>query len=235
MVTMFVDPCWNRIGVAGDGSCIELKSHIHCRNCPVFSGAGRQLLDCPAPQGYTTDWTNLLAHEKEDLSTGKNSAVLFRLGLEWLALPAPTFKEVMPVRVIHRLPHRNNAILLGVVNVRGEIHLCLSLKAILGIEDESPDEVSAKGDSSSDNKRLSHRRMVTVARERDQWVVPVDEIHGVHRFDHSELGKVPATVSKAPVKFICGMLSWQGKSVGVLDDELLFYTMSNRLDIKQSD
>ncbi len=34
-----IDDCWNRIGVRGDGSCPELKRHIHCRNCPVYSAA----------------------------------------------------------------------------------------------------------------------------------------------------------------------------------------------------
>ena len=39
--------CWNEIGVQGNGSCPELRKVIHCRNCPVYSKAGVQLLDRP--------------------------------------------------------------------------------------------------------------------------------------------------------------------------------------------
>jgi chemotaxis-related protein WspD len=163
-----------------------------------------------------SDWTNLLAHEKEDLSAGKESAVIFRLGREWLALPVHLFKEVTPVRVIHRLPHRTSGILLGIVNMRGEIRLCVSLKVILGIDDE-PEEPA-------EGSRI-YKRMAVVEKERDQWVIPVDEIHGIHRYNRAELMKVPVTIAKATVKFTGGMLPWQGKSVGFLDDELLFYSM----------
>ncbi|HYK88348.1 MAG TPA: chemotaxis protein CheW [Acidobacteriota bacterium] len=159
------------------------------------------------------DWADFLAQDRGVHSEGKASAVLFRLGPEWLALSVQRFKEVTPIRVIHRLPHQKNGTLLGLVNIRGEIHLCASLKDVLGIGDvEEP----------------SHRavsRMVLVGKERDQWVVPVDEIYGIHRYNQSELRKVPVTVAKAAVKFTCGMLSWEGKSVGLLDDELLFYAL----------
>jgi len=216
MANPSIDPCWNRIGVSGNGSCPELATHVHCRNCPVFCSAGRELLDCQAPEEYVSEWTNFLAQEKEDLSAGKESAVIFRLGPEWLALPVQLFKEVTPVRVIHRLPHRSNSILLGIVNIRGEIRLCVSLKGVLGIDDE-PEE--------PDGGSRIYKRMAVVEKERDHWVIPIDEIHGIHRYNHAELRKVPVTIAKAAVKFTSGMLPWQGKSVGFLDDELLFYSL----------
>jgi len=37
--------CWNRIGVYGDSSCPLLPTHVHCRNCPVYSAAAIQVLD----------------------------------------------------------------------------------------------------------------------------------------------------------------------------------------------
>ena len=40
-----VNACWDRIGVQGDASCPELKQHVHCRNCPVYSAGAMQLLD----------------------------------------------------------------------------------------------------------------------------------------------------------------------------------------------
>ncbi len=163
-----------------------------------------------------SDWTGFLAREKEEHAEGKASAVIFRLGAEWLALRTKRFKEISPIRAIHRLPHRNSSVLLGMVNVRGEIMLCVSLKSVLGIEDETGGAL--------ESSRV-YKRMAVVEKERDQWVVPVDEIHGIQRFEDSALGKVPVTVAKSAVKFTCGMLSWQEKSVGLLDDELLFYSL----------
>ncbi len=216
MASPTLNPCWSRTGVAGDGSCPDLALHVHCRNCPAFSTAGRKLLDCQAPAGYLSDWTGFLAREKEEHAEGKASAVIFRLGAEWLALRTKRFKEISPIRAIHRLPHRNSSVLLGMVNVRGEIMLCVSLKSVLGIEDETGGAL--------ESSRV-YKRMAVVEKERDQWVVPVDEIHGIQRFEDSALGKVPVTVAKSAVKFTCGMLSWQEKSVGLLDDELLFYSL----------
>ena len=60
--------CWNRIGTAGDRSCPELETHIHCRNCPVFASAARTFFDRPAPQHYLAEWTHWLAGSPETVS-----------------------------------------------------------------------------------------------------------------------------------------------------------------------
>src|SRR5277367_2036940 len=64
------DVCWSKIGVAGDRSCPELKSFIHCRNCPVFATAARNFFDRPAPEGYLATWSRWLAgavnHDRVD-------------------------------------------------------------------------------------------------------------------------------------------------------------------------
>ena len=41
-----IDDCWNRIGVRGDGSCPELKQYVHCRNCPVYSAGAADAARC---------------------------------------------------------------------------------------------------------------------------------------------------------------------------------------------
>ena len=40
-LTVEVQDCWNKIGIAGDRSCPELTKHIVCQNCPVFASAAR--------------------------------------------------------------------------------------------------------------------------------------------------------------------------------------------------
>ena len=53
-------------------------------------------------------------------------------------------------------------------------------------------------------------------------VSPVDEVYGVHHFDNENLDESPVTVSKTEVTFTTGLLAWNDRNVGLLDDELLF-------------
>src|SRR5216684_4892198 len=82
-----LDPCWNKIGVYGDHTCPELPHFVHCRNCPVHSKAGVQFLNRSIPAGYRREWTDHFAREKSPAVLGRVSALLFRVGMEWLALP----------------------------------------------------------------------------------------------------------------------------------------------------
>ena len=218
------DDCWNRIGVGGDRTCTQLKTFIHCRNCPVYSDAGRSLLEQELPTGYLEEWTNLLRSSQgvtnAVTAAGTVSVGIFRLCGEWLALPAALFKEVTQISVTHTLPHRSNNILIGLVNIRGEIQLCISLKALLGLE-------------AADANRLNispvvYERMVVVEREGSRWVFGVDEIYGIHRILPEQIKNVPATVSKVPDTYTKGIISWQGQSVCYLDDDLLFYTLNKK-------
>ncbi len=217
--------CWNKIGVVGNRSCPELKTVIHCRNCAIYSAAGRSLLEREAPQEYLQEWTNLLSGSvgatNRVAPTGTISVGIFRLGGEWLALPAKLFKEVTQTSVIHTLPHRNNHIFMGLVNIRGEIQMCISLQAFLGLE---------AADSHSQNiSPVVYSRMVVVDKEGSRWVFPVDEIYGIHRINPDELRNVPVTVSKMPETYTKGIVNWHSQSVSYLDDELLFYNLNKKV------
>lgn len=211
--------CWSTIGVSGDRSCAELQQMIHCRNCPVYANAGRSLLDREVPLGYLSEVTELLATEQTSLPSHTVSLVIFRLGMEWLALPSALFKEVTPPCVIHTLPHRSNDVLLGLVNIRGEIQLCISLANLLSIEPQVANSVK---------DHLTYRRMVVVEKEGNSWVFAVDELEGIQRIALDELGNVPATVSKAGDTYTKSIVNWQNRQVSCLDDELLFYTLNRR-------
>ena len=54
------------------------------------------------------------------------SALLFRISAEWFALPTPPFRKWPSAGTVHSLPHRRQGIVLGLVNIRGELlDLCL--------------------------------------------------------------------------------------------------------------
>ena len=101
-----IHDCWNLIGVGGNGTCRELARYIHCRNCPVYSAAGVQLLDRALPADYRRERAEHYAQSKKITKPARLSVVIFRLGLEWLALPTGAFAEVAERRALHTLPHR---------------------------------------------------------------------------------------------------------------------------------
>ena len=216
-LTPSVASCWNTIGVRGDLSCPELDVHIHCRNCPVYSDAAAALLDRPVPAEFTIDRTRHFGAPKAVDERETQSVVIFRIGPEWFALPTSVIAEVAERRVIHSVPHRRAGIVLGVVNVRGELLVCVSLGRLLGLE---PLSEAIPGGS-----RAGHDRLLVVRRDGVRVVLPADDVSGVQRFHSRELKEVPTTVSKAATAHSRAVLSWSGHVVGLLDDHLLFCTL----------
>ncbi|MGA3169703.1 MAG: chemotaxis protein CheW [Chthoniobacteraceae bacterium] len=213
-------PCWNQIGAWGDNSCPELKRHIHCRNCPTYSQAAVDLLNYDIPDDYLDAATRHFADRIETVARGSRSAVIFRIQDEWLALSATLLKEICDPRPIHSLPHQRNPAVLGIVNVRGELLVCISLSALL---------TTGRTVAESGRDRLARTRLLVASRNGERLVFPVDEVHGVHRFDPLELADAPATVARAASTYTRKMLQWRDNSVGVLDDELLFQSLKRTL------
>ena len=216
-----INDCWNKIGVWGNGECPELERHVHCRNCPVYSAAAAQLLDSAVPPHYLDEWTGILAKEKPVEGLETDSVVIFRVETEWLALSTMVFQEISDRRPVHSLPHRRNGIVLGLVNIRGELLVCVSLREILGMEKTA--------NLIGENSRAIHQRFLVVSREGQRLVFAVDEVHGTRRFNPGDLKDVPATVARATATYTKGILLWENKSVGCLDDQLLFYTLNRSL------
>lgn len=214
-----INDCWRRIGVNGDGSCPELQQHFHCRNCPVYSAAGALLLERSLLPDYRRDWALHFARPKEAMAVGEISVVLFRIGTEWIALPTGSFQEVADMRKIHSIPHRRKGTLLGVVNVRGELVLCVALDKILGL---------TRSKEKSGDRAVYERLLVATAESR-RIAFPVDEVHGVHRFDADELRDPPATLSKSGASYTLGVLPWNGKLTICLDAELLFPALNESI------
>lgn len=211
--------CWNTIGVRGDSSCRELEQHVHCRNCPVYSKAALQLLDGAPPAGYIAEWTNHFAKPKGVGDHETIAVFIFRLGGEWLGLPARAVTEVASLRPIHSVPHRGAD--LGVANIRGELVVSVSLVKVLGLE-QSPA-------SPRDARRTVHQRLLVIRGDDLRVVCVVDEVHGLHRFHSRAMAEVPATVARAAASYSKQVLSWNGCSVGFLDADLLFYSLARSL------
>jgi chemotaxis-related protein WspD len=200
-----IDDCWNRIGISGDRSCPELVEHIHCRNCPVFSNAARNLFDRAAPAGYLNDWTTALTAAVEPAEDDFASLFLFRLNQEYLGLRTPLLVEVTPRRPIHTVPHRTNGVFRGLVNIRGQLQLCLSLHGLLGLPQIGEEAAF----------------LAVVEDGPERWVFAADEVMGVHRVPKSALRKVPGTLANPLTSFTQAVFTWEDHHVGYLEEQRL--------------
>lgn len=210
--------CWNKIGVRGDHSCPELLKVVHCQNCPIFAQAGQQFLNAPSPPGYLEEWSQRLADPIEEEATDLQSVLIFRLGNEWLALPIGVLVEVTAPLPVHRIPHRGG-LLAGLVNIRGELYLCVRLAAMLGIMTSSD----------ANSVQPSRPRLLVVRRDTDRWVFPVDEVDQAQRFPTRDLKPVPATVARSAMHLTRGVFHFQGRSIGYFDDARLFQALRTRV------
>ena len=215
------EECWRRIGVTGDRSCRELETYIHCRNCPVMADAARAFFDRLAPIGYLESWSGILEERGARRDQEVVSVLVFRLADEWLALPTTALVEVTKVRRCHRVPHRTGGVLEGLVNIRGQLQLCVSAQRLLGIEQAAAEPRAATGDLIRvDDPEL--RRLLVVERQGrhgpDRWVFPVEQVAGVIRVGQATLRAVPATVSQSGARFCQALFDWQGVIVGILDE-----------------
>ncbi len=223
---LMVDPptertdCWQHIGIWGDVSCHELQVHLHCRNCPVYATAAMRLLDSRPPAGYRREWTERMAELAITTDLG-TPMLVFRIGDEWLALDISVMEEVGEMRPIHTLPHRREGVLLGVVNVRGELLTCVSVGRLLGID---------KGVGTGGLlPRAAAGRLLVVRHQNEHYAFPVTEVRGVQ---HLALPEAPAEIESEDRILRAagrGRVMWREQSVCCLDEQKLFAALNRSL------
>jgi chemotaxis-related protein WspD len=112
-------------------------------------------------------------------------------------------------------------VLEGLVNIRGQLQLCVSLHGLLGLEGKPTLMPSAGADAA-----LTAARLLVIERSGEQgterWVFGVDEVAGVHRAIKSALRAVPSTVSQSGTRHCQALFDWQGRAVGLLDEARVF-------------
>ena len=142
-------------------------------------------------------------------SSSLQSLILFRLGEECLACPVHLLQLVTTPTPIHRIPHRQNPAFLGLVNVRGELLLCVSLRVLLGIAPPHPEPGHGQP------------RWIVMGTTAQPWVVPVDEIYGIDRVAIHTLEEPPIVLGQETAAYSQGMIQWQGRRVNVLAGDRL--------------
>lgn len=217
-----IDDCWNKIGVWRDGEikCEKLNDVIHCYNCETYSNAGRSLLNRATPAGYDDEWADVLAAEKIPKAKNLISAVVFRLGAEWLSLPVSMINEITLLKNIYDIPHNQNKKIRGMVNIRGELIICMSLGYLLGVE--KPDEFLI-------DEEHKINRLIMIKEKNGYIVFPVSEIDGIIHYDPDNLSAVPDTVKNATLNFINGVTNTHDKTIGCIDNNNLLDAIASTL------
>jgi len=220
--TIEIDDCWNKIGVwrKGEARCDKLDEFTHCHNCHVYANAGRSLLNRGIPENYVNEWTEILAEDVKNKSTNLHSVVVFRLGSEWLALPVNLINEITLLRKMYEIPHNRNKNLRGMVNIRGELIICMSLGYLLGIE---------KAEEHIIDEEHSINRLIMIKESTGNIVFPVSEIDGIAHYDPATLSMPPDTIRKSKINYIKGVFQARDNNIGCIDESALLDAIAGNL------
>lgn len=134
-------------------------------------------------------------------------------------MPTQAFQEVAERRSMHTLPHRRRGVVLGIVNVRGELLICASLGKLLGLETTGMIQ----------RQIAVFDRLLVAEWCGQRFAFPVDEVFGVHRFHSADLRESPATVAHSTMNCATGVFPWRNFTVGFLDPESLFAALNRNL------
>lgn len=172
-------------------------------------------------QDYIEEWMHsLIELEIQEPPLNTLSVLIFRLGKEWLALATIYCKEITHRRPFHVIPHRTGKVLQGIVNLSGELELYVAMHELLQIETSIEFQTGLS---------YQRNRMMAIIKDGEQWVFPVDEVSGIYKWNLLKIENVPINVSKSAVNYIKGIMRIEDKSVGLLDEELLFASLKRSI------
>lgn len=170
----------------------------------------RELLDRAPCPGEREAWAREQARPPAAAPKEPARAFVFRIGAEWLALPADSLSSASSPRAVRAIPHRRDGELAGLVNIDGELLPCVRLGRILGVEDSARDEPA--------------RRILVIATNDGRVAFVADQVHGPLDYDEA------ATIA-APSRPVCvrAIIPWGAKTVGLLDRVTLWPRLERSL------
>lgn len=166
------------------------------------------LLDKVPPEQYILECTERIARERETAIGRQTSVTVFECAGEHFALQTGVIRSVAEPSPIHRIPHRSDNFLLGLVNILGESELCCSLATILGLTE------------TGDHRHLLVLGVAGESRRTESFVFPVTRVCGFHYLQPEDMQPVPDTLNGTD-RFSRGIFVFNESSVNLLDHVLL--------------
>lgn len=200
--------CWRTEGSWGRGKCAELDRVRHCTGCEVFQSAARVVLDTLVPSAEPGMFET---GSGRPWRAGRSPAVgvmVFALDGEWWAVPARRVAEVTRSLPLHRLPGWRRGAVCGLVQWRGSVLPCVSLRWLLGREEPLVRYGGVAGPW-----------VMIMEREAGSFAWPVDRVVDLVRVGAEQIQEAPVTLSGSIGRATCGMFRHADRWVGLLDWE----------------
>ena len=102
----------------------------------------------------------------------------------------------------------------GLINLRGQLHPCVSLHGLLGVDLIDPNT----------NPPIAPR-LILIRKEGETWAFQADEVAGVQRIERANLLSVPSTLANPAGSYCRAVFGWMQRSVNVLDEPRLFLAL----------
>ncbi len=182
--------------------------------------AARRHLARAVDDDYLRDWAEHFRAPETAGEKADASAIVFRIGAEWLALPTALCARVAPQALPHRLPHRAARGLRGIVNVGGQLYPCVDLAELLGID---------TGGGAARAGRHTFARLLLIRWEEQSYALPVPDLHGIVRYAGSRVLPPAATINKGVQRFLSGVLPERDMQIGLLDTGLVGHQLARTL------
>ncbi|HSI84489.1 MAG TPA: chemotaxis protein CheW [Candidatus Methylacidiphilales bacterium] len=203
---------------------------------PAAPGEGRiravkrppvnELLAKPIPADYLDSMTRRIATPPvRRAGAGQRKLLVFRLGQEWFGLAGENFIEAVDNARIHSLPaYKSGSAVMGVVNIRGNVEVCVSLSELLYAGGAASFAASATA-GNAHSRQIG--RLLVVDPGQLHVAFPVDEVAGVHPCDQNAMEPPPPSMGGESL--ILGLWRWQKRVVRVLDRDTFFKALMNSL------
>ncbi|MBX3043309.1 MAG: chemotaxis protein CheW [Candidatus Kapabacteria bacterium] len=213
--------CWDVEGVYGSGVCEYLDEFHHCKNCPVYALGGRHLLEREISPDMIKEWTSIISLPKEPETRDLKSFVIFRIADEWLALNTNIFQEAVVNKFVHFVPSRTNDYLHGIINVNGELLVCISLAKFLNLPRVMPDTLNGKENE--------YKYILIIFDKYTRYAFPADEFLGVSSISEEEMSQPPLTVTKSDNTVTKSIISHNSRTISIIDDFKLFSLIDKKV------
>jgi chemotaxis-related protein WspD len=180
-----------------------------------YAAADREL-----PDDYRREWTVQVAAERQRPQQQTQSIFVFRIGAEWLAFPVAMLQAVVGRRTVHTVPHHRDGLLLGLVTLRGQLMLCVSLAKLLGVTESS--------DTGPGAVHGAPRLLIIGIDDNAQLVVPVDDVYGIVRYANDAVRELPPTLASG-ARYTTNLVLWNDRTIACLDGTLVLYAIEQAL------
>jgi chemotaxis-related protein WspD len=187
---------------------------------PTEVKSANSLLDRTPPSSLVDEWTARIAAPKHPSDAGETLAlVVFRCTNQWFALAAHVFDRIYSSRPVRPVPFRTGDIFRGLVNVDGELSLCVSLAVILGLSD-----------GAEPRSRVSQRtRLCLIRYQRERVAFEVDELLGHRKIPRVSFAAAPENLSATPGTHTESFCTLENKLIALLDTERLSASLRRAL------